>query len=83
MLVCVSVDKIGFELSLNQPSHEMIGELRECFIDAFGQDTLSRASKVIVVENHFYHVIKDRYGPILISEHIDSLSDLIDSHLLV
>jgi hypothetical protein len=83
MLILISSEKLDFEFSLSQPAIEIQEGLKSAFIDSFGAEIFSRASKVIVVEENFHNVIKDRYGPTLIGEHNDSIYDLIDSHLSV
>ncbi len=81
MLVLISSDKLNFNFSFDQPHNETLEGLRKAFIEKEGQEVYSRCAKIIVVEENFYNVIKDRYGPPLIGEHIDSIYDLIDSHL--
>lgn len=83
MLILISSSKLSFKFSLNQSGSEILDGLRSSFIEKEGDLIFGKAAKVIVVEENFYHVIKDRYGPTLIGEHIDSLYDLIDEHLLV
>lgn len=83
MLVLVSSDKLNFEFSMGQPQNEILEGLRHCFIESFGQEIFGKASKIIIVEENFHNIIKDRYGPTLIGEHNDSIYDLIDSHLSV
>ena len=81
MLILISDSKLPFNFTLNQSHAETLEGLRESFIELFGKELFGQASKIVVVENHFYNVIKDRYGPSLIGEHIDNLQDLIDGHL--
>jgi hypothetical protein len=83
MLIIISSKKLNFNFALGQPSQEILDGLRSEFIDTQGEETFLRASKVIVTEENFYNVIKDRYGPTLIGEHIDNLYDLIDAHLAI
>jgi hypothetical protein len=83
MLVVISSEKLDFNFALGQPAEEILNGLRSAFIDSQGEETFLRASKVIVTEENFYNVIKDRYGPTLIGEHIDHLYDLIDAHLAI
>tara|TARA_R110001592_G_scaffold130031_5_gene343066 strand:- start:15309 stop:15560 length:252 start_codon:yes stop_codon:yes gene_type:complete len=83
MLILINSEKLDFQFSLSQPAIEIQEGLRAAFIDSFGAEVFSRASKVIVVEENFHNVIKDRYGPILIGEHNDSIYNLIDNHLSV
>ena len=51
--------------------------------EKFGYEFLLKTSKIIVVEDNFYNVIKDRYGPTLIGEINDQIYDLIDAHLSI
>ena len=83
MLILISSGKLGFEFALNQSHQETLEGLREAFLKKEGRETYAKAAKIVVVEEHFYNVIKDRYGPALIGEHIDNLDDLIDAHLNV
>ena len=83
MLVAVSSQKLGFEFRLGQPTQEVIDGLTEKFIEKFGEETYTKAAKIIVVENHFFNIIKDRYGPTIIGEHNDFLEQTINAHLLV
>ena len=46
-------------------------------------ESINKDVKIIVVENHFHNIIKDRYGPPLIGEHNDNLEEVIFSHLNV
>ena len=83
MLVFMSSEKLNFNFTLGQPSQEVLDGLRSAFIDSQGEETFLKASKIIITEENFYNVIKDRYGPTLIGEHIDNLYDLIDAHLAI
>jgi hypothetical protein len=84
MLILISSDKLDFEFTFNQSSSDALEGLRESFIKKEGDTIFGKAAKVIVIEGeNFYHVIKDRYGPTLIGEHIDHLYDLIDEHLVI
>lgn len=83
MLILISHSKLSFDFGFNQSHSETLDGLREAFIEANGKEIFGQASKIVVVEDHFYNVIKDRYGPPLIGEHIDNLQDLIDAHLNV
>ena len=83
MLILISSSKLGFEFTLNQSHNDTLEGLRTAFIEKEGREVYSKAGKIVVVEEHFYNVIKDRYGPALVGEHIDNLDDLIDAHLNV
>lgn len=83
MLILISSDKLNFEFTLSQPQGETLEGLRQAFINKEGEETYAKASKIIVVENHFHNIIKDRYGPPLIGEHNDNLEEVIFSHLNV
>jgi hypothetical protein len=83
MIVIVNSKKIGMESSFNQPESETLDDLRQSFIEKFGEDVYTRASKVIIVEENFFNIIKDRYGPVQIGEHNDFLSEVINQHLEV
>ena len=83
MLILISSDKLDIEFSLGDAADHTVNELRKTFIEKYGEEVYTKASKVVVVEDNFYNVIKDRYGPVLVGEHNDFLDDLIDSHLAV
>ena len=83
MLILVSSSKIGFEFSLGQPSQEVLDGLVENFIEKYGEEVYTKAAKIIISEPNFYNVIKDRYGPTLIGEHIDFLDETIERHLAI
>jgi len=83
MIIIVNSKKIGMESSFNQPESETLDDLRQNFIEKFGEDAYTRASKVIIVEENFFNIIKDRYGPVQIGEHNDFLPEVINQHLEV
>jgi len=83
VLIALSSQKLGFEFALGQPSQEILDGLTENFIEKYGEEVYTKASKIVIVEENFYNVIKDRYGPTLIGEHNDFLEDVIHEHLLV
>jgi len=83
MLIALSSSKLNFKFSLGQPANEILDGLTEKFIEKYGEEIYTKASKIIIVEENFYNVIKDRYGPALIGEHNDFLDDVIHQHLLV
>lgn len=83
MLILIKSDKLDFDFSFNQSSVEVLEGLRASFIEKFGYEFFAKASKIIVVEDNFYNVIKDRYGPTLIGEINDQIYDLIDAHLSI
>tara|TARA_B100001123_G_C14388030_1_gene661650 strand:+ start:84 stop:335 length:252 start_codon:yes stop_codon:yes gene_type:complete len=83
MLVAVSASKLGFEFTLGQPAQEILDGLTKTFIEKFGEEVYTKASKIIIVEENFYNIIKDRYGPTQIGEHNDFLEETINQHLAV
>ena len=83
MLILISSSKLDYTPSLDQGHRETLELLKDSLLKKEGADVFGRATKIVIVEGDFYHVIKDRYGPILIGEHISQLDDLIDSHLNV
>jgi len=83
MLILINSLKLDFEFSLGQPSQEVLDGLTEKFIENYGKDVYTRAGKIIVVEENFFNVIKDRYGPPLVGEHIDELQNHLESFLVV
>jgi len=83
MIILLSSDKLDFSFSLGQPSTEVEDGLRKKFIEKYGEEAYTKASKVVIVEENFFNVIKDRYGPKLIGEHNDFLDEMIERHLSV
>lgn len=83
MIILISSDKLNFSYSLGQAADEVENGLREKFIEKYGEDIYTKASKVVIVEDNFFNVIKDRYGPKLIGEHNDFLDEMIERHLSV
>ena len=83
MLIILSSDKLDFSQSLGQPADETENGLREKFIEKYGEEVYTKASKVVIVEDNFFNVLKDRYGPKLIGEHNDFLDEMIERHLAV
>jgi len=81
MLILLSSSRLDFEFSLGQPATEVLDGLRGKFIEKYGEETYTKASKIIISEENFYNVIKDRYGPSLIGEHNDFLADAVMQHL--
>tara|TARA_R100000808_G_C2141727_1_gene149550 strand:+ start:1780 stop:2031 length:252 start_codon:yes stop_codon:yes gene_type:complete len=83
MLILLSSSTLDFEFALSQPADEVLNGLRENFIEKYGEEVYTKASKIVIVEANFYNVIKDRYGPTLIGEHNDFLEEAIDTHLAI
>ena len=83
MIILVPSKDLNFEFGFNQSESEVLEHLRQEILSNFGQEVMSRAAKVIVVEKNFYHIVKDRYGNPIVGAHIDLLQDCIDGHLLV
>lgn len=83
MIILIPSKDLNFEFGFDQPESEIREGLRQAFLQKFGVEIMSLASKIIITEKNFYHIIKDRYGNPIIGEHIDMLQDCIDQHLLV
>tara|TARA_Y100001963_G_C6642348_1_gene381614 strand:- start:99 stop:377 length:279 start_codon:yes stop_codon:yes gene_type:complete len=83
MIILLNSSKLGFEFTLGQPSDTVLDGLRQKFIEKFGEEVYTKAAKIVIVEENFYNVIKDRYGPSLIGEHNDFLDEAIYQHLAV
>ncbi len=83
MLILLSKDKLGIESRLGQPAQETLDESFEKFVEKFGEEVYTRAGKIIIVEENFFNVLKNRYGPTLVGEHIDFLEDHIMEFLAV
>lgn len=83
MIILIPSKDLDFEFSFNQKEAEIQEGLRQSVLSKFGAETMSLASKIIVTEKNFYHVIKNRYGNPVIGEHIDLLQDCIEEHLLI
>ena len=83
MLILISSDELDFEFAFNQDHNEVLNGLRSAFISKFGEDIYTKAAKIVIVEKHFYNVIKDRYGNPIIGEHNDNVYDMIDAHLSI
>jgi len=83
MIILLSSDKLDFSFALGQPATEVEDGLRKKFIEKYGEEVYTKASKVVIVEENFFNVIKDRYGPNLIGEHNDFLDEMVERHLSV
>lgn len=83
MLIAINSNKLNFEFALGQPSNIIFDGLSEKFIEKYGEDVYTKASTIIIVEENFFNVIKNRYGPTQIGEHNDFLEDFINQHLAV
>jgi hypothetical protein len=81
MLILLSSSELNVQLGLGDPQAEAIDQFRNNFIEKYGEEVYTKASKIVIVEENFFNVIKDRYGPVLIGEHNDFLDDLIERHL--
>lgn len=81
MLIIVSADELDFEFSFDQDHTETLNGLRTAFVQKYGEDAYGRAAKIVVIEKHFYNVIKDRYGNPIIGEHNDNIYDMLDADL--
>lgn len=83
MLILISSDDLDFEFTFDQDHQEILNGLRSAFIEKHGEDVYTRAAKIVVVENHFFNIIKDRYGNPIIGEHNDNIYDMMDAHLSI
>jgi len=83
MLIFTSISKLNFNLAFNQDSVAVTEELTEAFIAKYGLPTFERADKIIVVEDKFYHVLKDKFGPQIVGEFVEenTLDDIINEYL--
>ena len=83
MLILVNSSDLDFEFTFDQNQSEVSDGLRSSFIKKYGEDCFLKAGKIIVIENHFHNIIKNRYGPSIIGEHNDLLYDSIDEYLSI
>lgn len=83
MLIVLNSNKINHSASFDQNDADVLTEFRQKFIEKYGEETYTKAGKIIIVEENFFNVIKDRYGPPIIGEHNDMLADVITQHLAV
>ncbi len=83
MLIITSVEDLGFKVQFDQPSNEVLDELRISFQSKYGKEIYGKSDKIIVFENNFFNIIKNRYGPSLIGEHMDDFDSEIDSYLAI
>ena len=77
----VSSDKLSYSFVLGESSNEALDGLTQSFIEKYGEEVYTKASKIIIVEEHFYNIIKNRYGPTSIGDHNDFLEETIETHL--
>lgn len=83
MLALVCSTKLSFNAGLNQGFEESMSIFTEAFISKYSLESYNRADKIVIVEDKFYHVIKDKYGPPIIGEYLedDSIDNLFNEYL--
>ena len=74
MIIIEQANKLNFRFGLGQTQDYIINGLEEAFIEKHGEDFFARASLIIIVENeNFYHVIRNKYFPRISGELMDNL----------
>jgi len=83
MIIFTTSEKLGFTPSFNEDFENIIERLSNAFISKYSLETFERADKIVVVEDKFYNVIKDKYGAQIIGEYLeeDSLDNIVNQYL--
>jgi len=83
MLVITPISKLNFKAAFNQDSTALMENLTNAFLDKYTLESFERADKIIILEDKFYHVLKDKYGPQIVGEFLEenTLDDIIDEYL--
>ncbi len=83
MLCIVPSAKLDFSFSLNQSPLEILEGLVSSFVHIYGEDVYTKATMIIIKEEHFFNVIKNIYGVTYVGQHNDLLDEAISKHLSV
>ena len=83
MLVILPIEKLNVRLTLNQSSDTLIDDLTAAFITRYGTETFEKADQIVIIEDKFFNIIKDKMGPQIIGEFLEetSFNDIIDKYL--
>ena len=81
MVVLVAAEELEFAFGLGQREADVLDGLRKNFLEKYGKEVYTKASMIIVKEEHFFNIIKNIYGVPYIGHHNDFLSDTIEEHL--
>ena len=81
MIIIEKASRLNFRFGFGQTQDYIINELEKSFIEKHGQELFATASLIIVIENeNFYHVIKNKYYPRISGELMDNLcGNIIDN----
>lgn len=82
MIILENISEYKFRLGFNQTQDFIIDSLEKEFKDKHGEELYGKCSLIIIIENeNFYHVIKNKYKTRLSGELISNLFNDIESHL--
>tara|TARA_B110000495_G_C22602986_1_gene360443 strand:- start:60 stop:314 length:255 start_codon:yes stop_codon:yes gene_type:complete len=74
MILIEKAENLNFTFGFNQTQDFILDGLEKAFVEKYGRDLLSKASLVIIIENeNFYHVVRDKYYTRISGEFIDNL----------
>ena len=74
MIIIEQARKLNFRFGFGQTQDYIIGGLEKAFVEKHGEKLFGEASLIIIVENeNFYHVIRNKYFPRISGELMDNL----------
>jgi len=84
MIIVEKASELNFRFGLGQTQDYIINGLEQAFIEKHGREIFGSASLIIIVENeNFYHVVKNKYYPRISGELMDNLCSNIMYNLEV
>lgn len=84
MILIEKAENLNFTFGFNQTQDFILDGLEKAFIEKYGRDLLSKASLVIIIENeNFYHVVRDKYYTRISGEFIDNLCEDVLKNLKI
>ena len=83
MVSVVPSKKLDFQFSLSQSPLEILEGLVSSFVSKYGESIYTKATMIIIIEEHFFHVIKNIYGVTFVGQDNDLLEETLHQHLKV
>ena len=82
MFIISPSTKLDFKLTFNQDFDTIIGGYTNSFISEYGIEIFNKADKIVIVEEKFYNIIKNKFGPQLVGEFLEDgvIEDLFNQY---
>ena len=83
-MICVVPSKrLDFQFSFDQSPIEILEGLVKAFVSKYGEEVYTKATMIVIKEDHFFNVIKNIYGVTFVGQENALLDETLETHLSV